>query len=96
MKSIFDKSSLGKFTLKNRIFRSATWMAMADNDGHLNPKIIELYEHLSKYEIAAIITGITSIFKMDQKIHGMLSFDDDSYIKEHQELTGKVHENNKV
>lgn len=94
MKSIFDKTNLGKIKLDNRIFRSATWMAMSDNNGHLNEEIIKLYERLSKSEINAIITGITSIYPMDEKIYGMLSFDDDSYIEEHKKLTEIVHNNN--
>lgn len=93
VKDIFNEVNFCNRKLKNRIFRSATWMAMADNGGHLNDDILDLYENLSKSEVAAIITGITSVYPDDQKIHGMMSFDDDLFIKEHQMLTGIVHEN---
>lgn len=35
MKTIFDQETLGKQNLKNRIIRSATWMATADEGGLL-------------------------------------------------------------
>ena len=33
MKTLFDKTTLGHRTLKNRVWRSATWMALADAEG---------------------------------------------------------------
>ena len=48
---------------------------------------------MSENEIGGIITGITSIYSLDQKIQGMLSFDDDSFIQEHKQLTDIVHSN---
>ena len=35
MKTLFDKTTLGHRTLKNRVWRSATWMALADAEGNV-------------------------------------------------------------
>ena len=34
MKNIFDEMTLNHLKLKNRLFRSATWIALADEDGN--------------------------------------------------------------
>ena len=39
MKTIFDKTTMKNLALKNRLFRSATWEALADNDGHFDEEI---------------------------------------------------------
>ncbi len=36
-KSLFDKTTIGKVELPNRLVRSATWENLADNRGHLTP-----------------------------------------------------------
>lgn len=92
MKTVFDKTNLKNNTLKNRFFRSATWMAMADKSGHINNEIIDVYDELAKGNVAGIITGITSIHPSAELLYGMMCFHDDSYIKEHKKLTDKVHE----
>ena len=43
MKSVFDAVALRGVPLKNRIFRSATWMGMAGADGMVTDDIVAVY-----------------------------------------------------
>ena len=39
MKTLFDTTTLGQLTLRNRIWRSATWLALADAEGNVTTDI---------------------------------------------------------
>lgn len=46
MKTLFDETRIGTMRLKNRLVRSATWEAMADDAGRPTPRLLEVYrEH---------------------------------------------------
>lgn len=92
MKTIFDKMQLHNLSLNNRIFRSATWMAMADYNGYVTDRIVDLYRSYAEGGIGAIITGITSVVPVDMMLDGIMVFSDDSYIEGHKRITDAVHE----
>ncbi len=92
MKSIFDETALKNRKVKNRIFRSATWMAMADRQGHISDDVVELYRSYAEGQVGGIITGSTSIYSKNQLISQMMAFHDDSYLDEHVKITDAVHE----
>ena len=48
MKTLFDTTILGQRTLKNRVWRSATWLALADAEGNVTEEIVRTYEELAK------------------------------------------------
>ena len=83
---------LHNLELKNRVFRSATWMAMADDNGYVTDKIVSLYKAYAEGGIGAIITGITSIAPVDMALDGIMLFSDDSYIEGHKRVTDAVHQ----
>ena len=92
MKNIFDKTIIHNLELNNRIFRSATWMAMANYNGYVTDRIVDLYRRYAEGEIGAIITGITSVVPVDLMLDGIMLFSDDSYIEGHKRITDAVHE----
>lgn len=91
MKTLFDTTTLGKRTLKNRIWRSATWLALADAEGNVTDEIVKTYEELAKGGAAMIVTGLTSIVEHDAEIGGGAKFYDDRFIARHRRLTETVH-----
>lgn len=91
MKTLFDTTTLGKRTLKNRIWRSATWLALADAEGNVTDEIVKTYEELAKGGAAMIVTGLTSIVEHDAEIGGGAKFYDDRFIEGHKRLTDAVH-----
>ncbi len=54
---LFSPLALQNITLKNRIFRSATYEGLGDPDGHPLPKLEQTYKELSSGGVGAIITG---------------------------------------
>ena len=91
MKTLFDTTTLRRHTLKNRIWRSATWLALADAEGNVTDDIVRTYEELAKGGAAMIVTGLTSIVQHDAEIGGGAKFCDDRFIEGHQRLTDAIH-----
>lgn len=91
MKTLFDTTTLRRHTLKNRIWRSATWLALADAEGNVTDEIVRTYEELAKGGAAMIVTGLTSIVRNDAEIGGGAKFFDDRFIAGHKRLTDAIH-----
>ena len=91
MKTLFDTTTLRRHTLKNRIWRSATWIALADAEGNVTDEIVRTYEELAKGGAAMIVTGLTSILRNDAEIGGGAKFYDDRFIAGHKRLTDAIH-----
>ena len=91
MKTLFDTTTLGRRTLKNRVWRSATWLALADAEGNVTDEIVSTYEDLAKGGVAMIVTGLTSIMEHDAEIGGGAKFYDDRFIEGHKRLTDAIH-----
>ena len=91
MKTLFDTTTLGQLTLRNRIWRSATWLALADAEGNVTDEIVKTYEELAKGGAAMIVTGLTSIVEHDAEIGGGAKFYDDRFIEGHKRLTDAIH-----
>ncbi|WP_136796390.1 NADH:flavin oxidoreductase [Desulfosediminicola ganghwensis] len=90
MKTLFDKTTIGTMTLKNRLWRSATWENMADEKGHLTDRLRTVYRGLAQGGIGTIITGYAFVLEDEQPNPGMMGIYDDSFISEYKELTTEV------
>lgn len=89
MKHLFEQTSLGTMELKNRFWRSATWMNMADAEGHLTERLERIHLELARGEVAAIITGNAYVFEHGHN-PGMMAMHEDRFIAEHQVFTRRV------
>lgn len=94
MKTLFDKTTLRNSELKNRVWRSATWMALADSEGNVTDELINAYEELAEGGTAVIVTGLTSILKNDAEIDRGVKFYNDAFIEGHRRLTDAIHKHN--
>ncbi|MBQ8964999.1 NADH:flavin oxidoreductase [Ruminococcus sp.] len=93
MKTIFDKTEINDLNLKNRLFRSATWEALADESGHFDEEIYNIYNELAAGGVGCIISGFTSVSDTDRYFGGMARLSNDGLISEHTRLTDIVHRN---
>lgn len=91
MKTIFDKTTMKNLDLKNRLFRSATWEALADNNGYFDEEIYNIYDELAAGGVGCIISGFTSVYDDDHYFGGMARLSNDGLIPDHKRLTGIVH-----
>ena len=89
MERLFEQTNLGPIKLRNRFWRSATWMNMADAEGHLTERLERVYLELARGGVAAIITGNAYVFEHGHN-PGMMAMNDDRFIPEHRGLTNKV------
>lgn len=93
MKQLFEPANIGNIKVKNRFIRSATWEGMAEENGHLNNTIFQIYENLAKGGVGTIITGYAYVLKDEQPSPKMFGAYDDSFIEDYKKLTDLVHEN---
>jgi 2,4-dienoyl-CoA reductase-like NADH-dependent reductase (Old Yellow Enzyme family) len=89
----FEPASLAGIKLKNRIIRSATYEAMADEKGFPNEKLKKLYISLAKGEVGAIITGNAAVQANGKaSLFNMTMIDSDDKIPAYKEIVNAVHE----
>ena len=91
MKSLWDKTNIGKMELKNRFFRGALWEALADEKGHMTPELSAIYEEIAQGGVGTIITGYAFVTEDEQPNPRMMGIYDDSFIDEYKEFTDKIH-----
>ena len=91
MKNLFDETSLGGVALRNRAWRSATWLGLAGQRGEITDSIVRTYAELAKGGAAMLVTGLTSIAADDSTIGGEAKFYDDLFIAGHRRLADAVH-----
>jgi len=91
MKTVFDSIHIGNLECKNRILRSATWEAMADEEGFMSQAQYDLYETLARNEVGLISTGYARVMEDEFPNAGMMGIYDDKFISSYQKLTDLVH-----
>lgn len=91
MKTIFEATKVKSKKLKNRLFRSAMWERMADDNGRVTQQLFDFYEEAAKGGVGTIITGCTYVVPGDQFYPGMMGMWDDSLVPEYRRLTDMVH-----
>jgi 2,4-dienoyl-CoA reductase-like NADH-dependent reductase (Old Yellow Enzyme family) len=89
MKTLFDKTQLGRMSLKNRFFRAA--VGEKTSDGQVNEHILSLYQELALGGSGTLITGFTLVDEAEKNFP-MLAFYNDSFHEGHTALTGMAHE----
>jgi 2,4-dienoyl-CoA reductase-like NADH-dependent reductase (Old Yellow Enzyme family) len=89
MKTLFDKTQLGRMSLKNRFVRAA--IGENTSDGRVNENILNLYRELALGGSGTLITGFTLVDEAEKNFP-MMAFYDDSFHEGHKALTGLAHE----
>ncbi|NMB79091.1 MAG: NADH:flavin oxidoreductase [Methanomicrobiales archaeon] len=91
MKTLFERTTLGPLRLRNRLVRSATWEAMADEEGRPTPRLIVAYRDLAYGRVGLIITSATTFMADATHPPRMLAIRDDTYIPAYRDLVNVVH-----
>jgi 2,4-dienoyl-CoA reductase-like NADH-dependent reductase (Old Yellow Enzyme family) len=87
---------LGSITIPNRLGRSATHENMADNQGIISQRYVDLYDHISSSGIGLIISGHMYVDRNGRTIPGMTGIDSDDCIKPLQKAVEIVHRNGSI
>lgn len=95
MNEVFSEGEIAGVKLKNKIIRSATHEAMADEVGNPTEELIKKYEILAKGEVGAIITGYAGVMQNGKSpLHNMLMINSDERIPYYKKLVDCVHKHN--
>ena len=57
MAKLFEASTINGMQLANRFVRSATWEGLAEEDGKVTPRLIDLMVGLARGGVGLIISG---------------------------------------
>jgi 2,4-dienoyl-CoA reductase-like NADH-dependent reductase (Old Yellow Enzyme family) len=94
MNAVFSKSTIAGIEFKNKIFRSATYESLADDDGRPAKKLSDVYITLAKGEAGAIITGIMSVQRKGRVSPLMCMMDRDDFIDDYKQINVQLKEYN--
>ncbi len=89
---LFSPFEIKSIKMKNRIVRSATYEKMADEDGFITDRLINLYVTLAKGGVGLIITGNVLVHTSGRSAPKILCIHNDFYIEGLKKLTQAVHE----
>jgi len=89
---LFSPFHLGPIRLKNRFVRSATHDFMAEEDGTISPRQLELYRNLARGDIGLIITGHAYVLPSGKASPRQIAIYADRFIPGLRQLTSIVHE----
>ncbi|MDJ0816998.1 MAG: NADH:flavin oxidoreductase [Desulfobacterales bacterium] len=92
MSVLFEKTAIKDMELKNRLVRSATHEAMADDRGFPTDHLFKFYDRLANGGVGLIITGNTYVSR-DGRSKAMLGIDTDEHIPNYRKLVNNVHQN---
>jgi 2,4-dienoyl-CoA reductase-like NADH-dependent reductase (Old Yellow Enzyme family) len=94
MNQVFEKTSIAGIALENRIFRSATYEGMADEEGRPKDDLLTVYERLARNKVGAIITGYWAVQRNGRAYPHMCMFDSDDSIDSCRKLSTAVRAHN--
>lgn len=92
MSILFEPLKLGKLEIKNRFVRSATYFALADEDGFIGRPSVELMKTLAEGGVGLIVTGYAYVLKSGQCFIDMNGIQSDEHIAGYRQMTQAVHE----
>jgi 2,4-dienoyl-CoA reductase-like NADH-dependent reductase (Old Yellow Enzyme family) len=91
MAELFEHTSIGSMSLSNRFVRSATWEGLADKDGSVTTKLIEMMIELAKGEVGLIISSYAFVSPEGQSSPGQLAIHDDRFLPGLRDMAHAVH-----
>lgn len=89
---VFQPGEIGGMTLKNRLVRSATYEAMAAEDGSVTDEIVELYEILAEGGVGMIIASYAGVHPGGRSTLKQTGIDRDDLIPGLNRIARAVHE----
>lgn len=93
LEHLFSPGKIGNVQIKNRIIRSATWVAKATIDGYVTKDLIKIFKDLAEGGTGLIISGYLAVDALGAATRRMACLYDDSYISGQKKLVKTVHEN---
>lgn len=90
-KRVFEEAALGRLRVKNRLVRSATWLALSTTDGLMFDLLFDVYRGIAEGGAGTVVTGFTSVASDDHAFGGIARLSEDRHIAQHARLAEVVH-----
>jgi 2,4-dienoyl-CoA reductase-like NADH-dependent reductase (Old Yellow Enzyme family) len=94
MAKLFEKSTINGMNLDNRFVRSATWEAMANEDGSCSQRLADVMVRLARGGVGLIISGHTYVSKEGQAGPRQLGIYSDDLVPGLKDMVDAVHREN--
>jgi len=91
MTELFECTSINGMSLANRFVRSATWEGLADKDGTVTLRLIEMMVELAKGEVGLIISGHTFVSPEGQVSPRQLAAYEERFLPGLRDMVRAVH-----
>jgi 2,4-dienoyl-CoA reductase-like NADH-dependent reductase (Old Yellow Enzyme family) len=91
MAELFDCTSINGMSLTNRFVRSATWEGLADMDGFVTPRLIDMMVELARGEVGLIISSHAFVSPEGQSSPRQLAAYNGSFLPGLRDMVGEVH-----
>ncbi|NIO37540.1 NADH:flavin oxidoreductase [Candidatus Bathyarchaeota archaeon] len=88
---VFEPGRMGQLLVRNRLVRSATYEALATENGRVTDKLVDLHKTLAKGGVGLIITGYTYVQEIGKGAPHMTGIDRDDLIPGLRRITEAVH-----
>ncbi|HME53984.1 MAG TPA: NADH:flavin oxidoreductase [Candidatus Lokiarchaeia archaeon] len=92
MSILFEPINLGPLIIKNRFVRSATYEAMARENGEVTDELIRLYRNLAKGQAGLIIAGFSYVHPSGKSFKHQTGIHDDAMINGWKRIVDEVHD----
>ena len=92
MSTLFDPISIKNLALRNRFVRSATYDGLAERNGQVSSKQLQLVEELARGGVGLVITGIAYVHASGRISPVQNSLADDDCIPGFRKLAAAAHE----
>lgn len=89
---LFSPIQVGSVQISNRFVRSATHDFLAEGDGSVSARQLELYKNLGQGGVGLVITGHAYVHKTGKASPRQLAVDEDKFIPGLSQLAATVHE----
>ena len=91
MSEVFETTTLGGMTLKNRFVRSATWEGMASEEGTCTDELAEVVAELAKGEVGLIISSHAYVSPEGQASPRQVAVYDDRFVDGLRQMADAAH-----
>ncbi|MBW1881795.1 MAG: NADH:flavin oxidoreductase, partial [Deltaproteobacteria bacterium] len=91
MAQIFEQTRIGTLTLPNRLVRSATWEAMAEHDGTVTPRLVEVYEALAAGGVGLVISSYITVHPQGRQNPDQIGGHEDAHMEGLSRIAKAVH-----
>jgi 2,4-dienoyl-CoA reductase-like NADH-dependent reductase (Old Yellow Enzyme family) len=89
--ALLEPGTIGDVEVRNRFIRSATSESLADDDGFITPRYVELHTRLARGGVGLIFTGHCYVHPSGKSIRAMTGMDRDEHVPILRGFTDEVH-----